>query len=55
MKKEDKKVSVELSNKSKERAMTMNLEQAINCLEMAMRWQNGFTKVLQADCEDENL
>ena len=45
MKKEDRKVPVELGNKVKERARSMNLQQAITCLEMAIRWQNGFTKV----------
>ena len=32
----------------------MNLQEAITCLEMAMRWHNGFTKVLQTGCEDKN-
>ena len=53
MKKEDKKVSVQLSNKGRERPM--NLQEAISCLEMAMRWQNGFSKVLSADCGDGNV
>ena len=36
--------------------MRMNSQQAINCLEMAMRWHNGFTKVLQwGDCDVKNV
>ena len=43
--KTDGKLSQKQSQKLKDKGVSMTLQQAFNCLEMSMKWQNGFTKV----------
>ena len=45
MMKTDGKLSQKQSQKLKDKGVSMTLQQAFNCLEMSMKWQNGFTKV----------